>query len=478
MASEIRHFPLAIIGSGPAGCTAALYAARANLEPLVFMGLEPGGQLTTTTDVDNWPADDDGVQGPALMERFMRHSTRFGGERISDHIKEVDLESRPMRIVGREEYSCDAMVIATGASAKYLGLDSEERYKGRGVSACATCDGFFFRDKEVLVVGGGNTAVEEALFLAGLCSKVTVIHRREEFRAEAIMQTRLREAEESGKIEIRRWFVLDEVLGDGAKVTGARIKDVRDNGTEDVEVSGVFIAIGHQPNTGLFSGQVEMDGGYVITKAGINGMATATSADGVFAAGDVQDRVYRQAVTSAASGCMAALDAVRYLKERGSVTGKAPSNSGKEEETFVDIVATDESLLDNGLRPKDPEGEGDKEPTGGILGPYAPRQSFDGSVWRAHGYQERRMKRMLGKGPEAKHDYHGYKTEEAWRELDGHLAADIHHGRTVVEVIHGKGAGVLKNKMRAWLKACPCVLGFSEVGGNKGSVVVVLKEKK
>ena len=316
VASDTHHVPLAIIGSGPAGCTAALYAARANLAPALFMGLEQGGQLTTTTDVDNWPADDEGVLGPKLMERFIRHATRFGGKQVADHVKSVDLKKKPMLIEGRKKYSCDAMVIATGASAKYLGLESEQKYLGKGVSACATCDGFFFREKEVLVVGGGNTAVEEALFLSDLCKKVTVIHRREEFRADAIMQEHLLEADNNGNVKIRRWQVLDEVLGDGQKVTGVRIKDVRDGKVTDLKLDGVFIAIGHTPNTDLFAGQLEIEGGYIITKAGLDGMATATSVEGVFAAGDVQDRVYRQAVTSAASGCMAALDAVKYLKEK------------------------------------------------------------------------------------------------------------------------------------------------------------------
>ena len=280
------------------------------------MGIEPGGQLTTTTDVDNWPADDGGVQGPELMERFKRHATKFGGEQVSDHIGEVGLGSDPIRLVGRESYTCDALIIATGASARYLGLDSEEEYKGRGVSACATCDGFFFRGKDVLVVGGGNTAVEEALFLANMCSKVTVVHRRDEFRAEALMYDRLLEAEATGKVEIRRSMVLEEVIGDGKSVTGARLASVKDGGKQDVVVSGVFIAIGHVPNTSMFEGKLDMDGGYIKTGANGSGMLTATSREGVFAAGDVQDSVYRQAVTSAGSGCMAALDAVRYLEAK------------------------------------------------------------------------------------------------------------------------------------------------------------------
>ena len=312
-----EHHALIVLGSGPAGCTAALYAARANLAPLLLKGSEPGGQLTTTTDVDNWPADDSGVQGPALMDRFIKHATRFGGEARTEHIAKADLSARPFRLSGKQEYSCDALVVATGATAKYLGLPSEDEYKGRGVSACATCDGFFFRDREVLVVGGGNTAVEEALYLADICSKVTVVHRRDEFRAEAIMMDKLRELEASGKIALKTPHVLDEVLGDGKLVTGARLKQVATGATEELEVAGVFIAIGHAPNTSLFTGQLDMAAGYVTTKSGNAGMATATSVAGVFAAGDVQDSVYRQAVTSAASGCMAALDAARYLREQG-----------------------------------------------------------------------------------------------------------------------------------------------------------------
>lgn len=313
-----RHEKLIILGSGPAGCTAALYAARANLAPLLVQGLEPGGQLTTTTDVDNWPADDQGVQGPELMERFQRHADRFGGEIVADHINEVDLSNRSFKLNGNSTYSCDALIIATGATAKYLGLPSEEQYKGRGVSACATCDGFFFRDREVCVIGGGNTAVEEALFLAGICAKVTLVHRRQEFRAEAIMMTKLQEMEVAGKIEIRTDQVLDEVLGDQIKVTGARLRDVKTDATEDLEVAAVFVAIGHAPNTELFTDKLEMENGYLVTKTGRHGMATVTSIPGVFAAGDVQDSVYRQAVTSAATGCMAALDAVRYLLNEGN----------------------------------------------------------------------------------------------------------------------------------------------------------------
>lgn len=309
-----KHAPLIILGSGPAGCTAALYASRANLSPVLIQGLEPGGQLTTTTDVDNWPADDNGVQGPELMQRFERHAARFGGELLADHINTVDLNKRPFTLTGKEDYTADALIIATGATAKYLGLDSEEKYKGRGVSACATCDGFFFRDKEVCVIGGGNTAVEEALFLAGICSKVTLIHRRQQFRAEAIMMNKLHEQAAAGKIEIRTDRVLDEVLGDEVKVTGARLRDVSNDATEEIAVAAVFVAIGHAPNTQLFVDQLEMENDYLITKTGRHGMATQTSIEGVFAAGDVQDSVYRQAVTSAATGCMAALDAVRYLQ--------------------------------------------------------------------------------------------------------------------------------------------------------------------
>lgn len=312
-----EHHALIVLGSGPAGCTAALYAARANLAPLLLKGSEPGGQLTTTTDVDNWPADDGGVQGPALMERFIKHANRFGGEARTEHISQADLGARPFRLSGKQEYTCDALVVATGAAAKYLGLPSEDEYKGRGVSACATCDGFFFRDREVLVVGGGNTAVEEALYLADICSKVTVVHRRDEFRAEAIMMDKLREREASGKIALKTPHVLAEVLGDGKLVTGARLKQVATGAVEELAVAGVFIAIGHAPNTSLFTGQLDMAAGYVTTKGGSAGMATATSIAGVFAAGDVQDSVYRQAVTSAASGCMAALDAARYLREQG-----------------------------------------------------------------------------------------------------------------------------------------------------------------
>ncbi len=311
----MQHYRIAILGSGPAGCTAALYVARASLQPAMIKGLEPGGQLTTTTDVDNWPADEQGVQGPELMERFLRHATKYGGQEITDHIVDVDLTKRPFVLSGNQKYSCDALIIATGASAKYLGLPSEQQYKGKGVSACATCDGFFFRDQPVCVIGGGNTAVEEALYLANICSEVTLVHRRDEFRAEAIMMEKLFVQEQAGKIKIKRSFVLDEVIGDGKKVTGVRLRSVTDQNNTELDVHGVFIAIGHQPNTALFAGKLEMDEGYLITRAGRDGMSSATSCQGVFAAGDVHDHTYRQAVTSAASGCIAALDAVRYLRD-------------------------------------------------------------------------------------------------------------------------------------------------------------------
>ena len=309
-----------ILGSGPAGWTAALYAARANLSPLLIAGLQPGGQLTTTTDVDNWPADDKGVQGPALMERFSRHAQRFGATLMEDHIESIDLSSSPMTLVGGlATYDCKTLIIATGASAKYLGLPSEEKYKGRGVSACATCDGFFYREQPVAVIGGGNTAVEEALYLSGIASKVTLIHRRDELRAEKIMQERFFNRVAEGRIETVFEHTLGEVLGDDAGVTGVRLCPVSGGTTRDIAVSGVFIAIGHLPNTALFEGVLEMQNGYIVTKGGSDGMATATNIPGVFAAGDVQDSVYRQAVTSAGSGCMAALDANKYLEEKGFV---------------------------------------------------------------------------------------------------------------------------------------------------------------
>ncbi len=313
--STPKHAKILILGSGPAGYTAAVYAARANLDPVLITGVEQGGQLMTTTDVDNWPADFDGVQGPDLMERFRKHAERFGTEIVFDHIHTANIKDTPFTLVGDSgTYTCDALVIATGASAKYLGLPSEEAYKGRGVSACATCDGFFYRGQDVLVVGGGNTAVEEALYLSNICRKVILIHRRDKFRAEPILVDRLLARAEEGKIEIRYFYELEEVLGDDSGVTGARVRQNQTGETEDIAVSGVFIAIGHTPNTGLFKGQLDMEGDYIITRAGRTGMATMTSVPGVFAAGDVQDYVYRQAITSAATGCMAALDAQRWLE--------------------------------------------------------------------------------------------------------------------------------------------------------------------
>lgn len=315
--SESRHSRLLILGSGPAGYTAAVYAARANLNPVLITGLSQGGQLMTTTEVDNWPADADGVQGPDLMARFQRHAERFGTEMIFDHIHSAFLQEKPIRLVGDAgSYTCDALIIATGASAKYLGLPSEQTFMGKGVSGCATCDGFFYRNQDVAVVGGGNTAVEEALYLANITRHVTLIHRREAFRAEKIMIDKLNARVAEGKISLKLNAVLDEVLGDDSGVTGARIKSTRDGSTEDLALTGVFIAIGHQPNTELFKGQLDMDAtGYLITRGGNAGNATATNLPGVFAAGDVQDHIYRQAVTSAASGCQAALDAERYLDQ-------------------------------------------------------------------------------------------------------------------------------------------------------------------
>ena len=310
-----RHCRLLILGSGPAGCTAALYAARANLSPVMVTGLEIGGQMTTTTDVDNWPGDVEGLQGPDLMARMHTHTTRFGTESIFDHIHTADLRQRPFRLVGDESvYTCDALIIATGASAKYLGLSSEERYKGAGVSACATCDGFFFKDKPVAVVGGGNTAVEEALYLSNIASTVHVVHRRDRFRAEKILAARLEAKACDANVEIHWNRVVDEVLGEASGVTGLRVRDVGSGEHCELGVEGVFIAIGHTPNTTLFEGQLEMQGGYVRVRSGLGGNATATSVSGVFAAGDVADSVYRQAVTSAGSGCMAALDAEKYLE--------------------------------------------------------------------------------------------------------------------------------------------------------------------
>lgn len=309
-----RHCRLLILGSGPAGYTAAVYAARANLSPVVITGTEPGGQLTTTTDVDNWPADAMGVQGPELMTRFREHAERFETEVVNDHIHAVDFSQRPFKLEGSHHYTCDALVVATGASAMYLGLESEEAFKGRGVSACATCDGFFYRSQDVVVIGGGNTAVEEALYLSNICKQVTLVHRRQGFRAEKILQDRLFEKERTGNIRIVRDHVLEEVLGDESGVTGARIRQVDDDSTEELDVKGVFIAIGHKPNTSLFEGSLEMNNGYLRVKSGLDGDATATSVPGVFASGDVMDHVYRQAITSAGTGCMAALDAERFLE--------------------------------------------------------------------------------------------------------------------------------------------------------------------
>ena len=310
-----EHHRLIIVGSGPAGYTAAVYAARAALAPVLITGVEVGGQMTTTTDVDNWPGDDQGVQGPELMERMKRHAERFGTKLIHNAVDRVDLSSRPFRLFcGPDEYTCDALIIATGASAKYLGLPTEEAYKGRGVSACATCDGFFFRNQPV-AVGGGNTAVEEALYLSNIASRVTVVHRRDQFRAEQIMIDKLVERSRTGNVSILYDHVLDEVLGDDRGVTGVRLKHAKNGVDTNVDVQGVFIAIGHTPNTQIFAGQLEMEGGYIVTRAGRRGFATATSIEGVFAAGDVADPIYRQAVTSAGSGCMAALDAERFLSE-------------------------------------------------------------------------------------------------------------------------------------------------------------------
>ena len=310
-----QHHSLLILGSGPAGYTAAVYAARANLNPTLITGLEQGGQLMTTTDVENWPADADGVQGPDLMARFQKHAERFNTQMIFDHIHTTHLNEKPIRLVGDAgEYTCDALIIATGASAQYLGLPSEEAFSGRGVSACATCDGFFYRNKPVAVVGGGNTAVEEALYLSNIASHVTVVHRRDTFRAEPILVDRMMEKVKEGKITLETKQVLDEVLGDASGVTGARLKAFEGDATKEIQVDGVFIAIGHKPNTDIFAGQLDMENGYIKTHSGLNGNATATSVEGVFAAGDVQDHIYRQAITSAASGCMAALDAQRYLE--------------------------------------------------------------------------------------------------------------------------------------------------------------------
>lgn len=309
-----KHHRLIILGSGPAGWTAAVYAARANLNPLVITGMEPGGQLTTTTDVDNWPGDVEGLQGPVLMERMKRHAERFNTEIVFDHIQSIDLKKRPMVLQGETTYTCDALIIATGASAQYLGLPSEKAFMGKGVSACATCDGFFYRNQKVAVVGGGNTAVEEALYLSNIASHVTVIHRRDKFRSEKILSDKLMKKAESNGVTIEWNHVTEEIVGNDMGVTGIRVKDVHTGETKLIDVSGVFIAIGHKPNTAIFEGQLEMENGYIVTKSGLKGQATATSVPGVFAAGDVADPIYRQAVTSAGSGCMAALDADKYLE--------------------------------------------------------------------------------------------------------------------------------------------------------------------
>jgi thioredoxin reductase (NADPH) len=318
MDNKKKHARLLILGSGPAGYTAAVYAARANLKPLLLTGLVQGGQLTTTTDVDNWPADAGGVQGPELMTRFQQHAERFETEIVFDHINKVALGARPFVLEGDSgTYTCDALVIATGASARYLGMASEQKFMGQGVSACATCDGFFFKGKEVAVVGGGNTAVEEALYLANICSKVTLVHRRDKFRAEKIMVDKLMKRVAEGKIVLELDAALDEVLGDKTGVTGIRISNLKTRENKTIELKGLFIAIGHTPNTQVFAGQLEMENGYIVTRGGREGGSTATSIPGVFAAGDVQDHVYRQAVTSAGSGCMAALDAEKYLDDLG-----------------------------------------------------------------------------------------------------------------------------------------------------------------
>ncbi|HVZ43353.1 MAG TPA: thioredoxin-disulfide reductase [Ramlibacter sp.] len=311
-----QHAKVLILGSGPAGYTAAVYAARANLEPLLVTGIAQGGQLMTTTDVDNWPADVNGVQGPELMQRFLEHAERFKTKIVFDHIAAVDLSKRPFRLRGDSgEYTCDALVIATGASAKYLGLPSESAFMGKGVSACATCDGFFYRNQVTAVIGGGNTAVEEALYLSNIASKVFLVHRRDKFRAEPILIDKVKHKVAEGKIELKLFKTLDEVLGDATGVTGVRLKDARTGETEDLALQGCFIAIGHHPNTDIFQGQLEMKDGYILTKSGLAGFATMTSVPGVFAAGDVQDHVYRQAITSAGTGCMAALDAQRFLEQ-------------------------------------------------------------------------------------------------------------------------------------------------------------------
>jgi len=313
--SDPKHAKVLILGSGPAGYTAAVYAARANLNPVLVTGMAQGGQLMTTTEVDNWPADVHGVQGPELMQRFLEHAERFKTEILFDHISSVDLSKRPFTLTGDHIYTCDALIISTGASAKYLGLPSETAFMGRGVSGCATCDGFFYRDQVCCVVGGGNTAVEEALYLSNIASKVYLVHRRDKFKAEPILVDKLMEKVAAGKIELKTFRTLDEVLGDASGVTGIRVRSTTDDTTEDIKLTGCFIAIGHSPNTDIFQGQLEMAGGYIITQGGLKGFATQTSVPGVFAAGDVQDHVYRQAITSAGTGCMAALDAQRFLEQ-------------------------------------------------------------------------------------------------------------------------------------------------------------------
>ncbi len=316
--STAKHSRLIVLGSGPAGYTAAIYAARANMKPTLVTGIAQGGQLMTTTDVDNWPGDVEGLQGPQLMERMAEHAMRFNTEMVFDHIHSTDLTQRPFRLKGDSgEYTCDALIIATGATAKYLGIRSEEHYKGKGVSACATCDGFFFRDQDVAVIGGGNTAVEEALYLSNICKKVTLVHRRDKLRAEKIMQDKLFEKQRAGKIDIVWNHAVDEVLGDASGVTGVRLRSIEDNSTRAIAVTGAFIAIGHTPNTSIFEGQLAMKNGYITIRTGLEGGATATSVPGVFAAGDVADQVYRQAVTSAGFGCMAALDAEKFLDKIG-----------------------------------------------------------------------------------------------------------------------------------------------------------------
>ncbi|MCH7503295.1 MAG: thioredoxin-disulfide reductase [Proteobacteria bacterium] len=327
--TDLKHCRVLILGSGPAGYAAAVYAARANLRPVMIAGIEQGGQLATTTDVDNWPGDVEGLQGPELMDRMLRHAQRFNTEVINDHIHTADLVSRPFRLDGDYgSYTCDALIVATGATAMYLGLPSEDAYKGRGVSACATCDGFFFRDKDVAVIGGGNTAVEEALYLSNIASRVTLVHRRDELRAEKILQDRLFDKAKDGNIELLWDHVVDEVLGDASGVTGLRVRSTKNGAeTSDIDLAGIFIAIGHSPNTGLFADQLDMKNGYITVTSGLAGDATGTSVPGVFAAGDVADQVYRQAITSAGAGCMAALDAEKFLDALDKDTGLATSNA-------------------------------------------------------------------------------------------------------------------------------------------------------